>query len=126
MEVTEIIARLRSMNHLIELGIGDLPDLEDEDDEWLEGWIRFYDTTNCALVCVNESDTGGTEEDDYEVHDLGTVLVCSGNHYDTSVTIPLTQVEKYILAEQMKSNSLLAASQMVNSQSVNSKLSFNL
>ena len=123
MQVNEIIARLRSMNHLIELGMDNLPNLEDEDNEWLEGWVRFYDTMTCALICINESDVGGTEDDDYEPYDIGTVLVCSGNYYNNSVDIPESQMEKYILAEQMKSNSLLAASQAISN---NTKVSFNL
>lgn len=119
MQVKEIIARLRSMNHLIELDPECLPELE-EDDEWLEGWVRFHDTMTGILICVNEC-CEELDEQGVSLYELGLILLTSGNNYDNSVTVPQNQLEKYILAEQMKSNSLLAAS-----QAINSKVSFSL
>jgi hypothetical protein len=101
MSVEENIEQLRNMNHLIEIEHENLPPLENEH-KWYRGWIRFHDVMTNALICINESDT--TDEE----NQIGEILVCSGMYYSNSVCISAKNAQKYLLAEQMKSNMLIA------------------
>lgn len=87
----EIIAALREMSHLIEMDNKKLPKIEGR--TWSQGWVRFYDTTTAVMIGVDESD--------------GSLSLTVGS-YNLNVTIPPTQVEKFLEAESNKSKLLLS------------------
>jgi hypothetical protein len=84
---------LREMNHMIELDFDTLPDIEGG---WSEGWVRFHDALTGNMICINEKNREEPNEP------IGAVIVSS----NMDVTIPPSQVNKYIAVEKMKSLSL--------------------
>lgn len=99
MNIDHMLDSFRKMNHLIELDEDHWPILENT--EWSEGWVRFHDTLNNSLLCVNEDDPDNTTQEE-----VGEVLIMSGDDYCTCVSIPPKQMVKFIKAETMKSNML--------------------
>lgn len=94
MDPDEIIEELREMEHMMELEYDQLPELPDGE-PWAANWVRFHDALTGTMVCVNESDTENDEE-------LGTVIIVS----DADITIPPSDVKKFIAIEKNKSNGL--------------------
>lgn len=92
MSVEENIEQLRNMNHLIEIEHENLPLLNGH--KWDKGWVRFHDVMTNTLIGINES--------------IGSIFIYSGPYYSNSVCISAKNAQKYLLAEQMKSNMLIA------------------
>jgi hypothetical protein len=103
MNIDNLLEKFRNMNHLIELD--EMPDLVDG--EWNQGWVRFYDTLNTSVVCVKYTEE--FDEDDGEEYEegssIGDITVCI-NDYKLNVYIPTNKVDKFVNAEQKKSDML--------------------
>lgn len=86
-ENNEVVTFFSNLNQMIEVPFEEAP----------KGWSSFYDTTTKKVICINRNNNEEPTEP------VGTIVIVS----DVLITVPESQKQKYLEAQNAKSSMFL-------------------